>query len=330
MGRDRMSVWKPAYLVHGDDHGRIGERRANLRRKAEEEAGAQGVEVFDADAATPAAVAVALSAMTFSIGHRFLVVDGVERWKDADVKTHVLPALKAMDPGTTIAFFGRDDGRIKTPATLVDAVGKAGGVVGEEVMLKAKDLPRWVAAEGAKLGLTLGNPAARVLVEAVGERQQRLLRELEKLALEHGPGTAIGVEEVQESCAGSAERKLWTLADALVAGDGKGATRALLELREQGERLPGLLYGMVRRLRDALAIAEALAAGQQPAQIKRGLRMPGFAADRLIADAGRRDVESYRRGLELMADLELESRGGGGGVLDESTAAVRAVIAAAS
>ena len=57
--------------------------------------------------------------------------------------------------------------------------------------------------------------------------------------------------------------------------------------------------------------------------------MPGFAADRLIADAGRRDVESYRRALELMADLELESRGGGGGVLDETTAAVRAVIAAA-
>ena len=141
---------------------------------------------------------------------------------------------------------------------------------------------------------------------------------------------SIGVEEVQESSASSAERKVWTLADALVAGDRKAATRALLDLREQGERLPGLLYGMVRRLRDALAIAEALAAGQPPAQIKRGLRMPSFAADRLIADAGRRDVEAYRRALELMADLELESRGGGGGVLGEDTAAVRAVIAAAT
>jgi hypothetical protein len=29
-----------------------------------------------------------------------------------------------------------------------------------------------------------------------------------------------------------------------------------------------------------------------------------------------------------MADLELESRGGGGGVLDEDTAAMRAVVAA--
>jgi DNA polymerase III subunit delta len=89
-----------------------------------------------------------------------------------------------------------------------------------------------------------------------------------------------------------------------------------------------LLYQMARRVRDAVAIAEALQAGQAPAQIKRGLRMPSFAADRLISDVSKRDVEAYRRALELLADLELESRGGGGGALTEDTAAVRAVIAA--
>ena len=155
------------------------------------------------------------------------------------------------------------------------------------------------------------------------------MRELEKLALEHGPGAHIGVEEVQQSCASSAERRAWTLADALVAGDEKTATRALLELRQQGERLPSLLYQMVRRVREALAVAEALSAGQPPAQVRRMLRMPSYAADRLIADVSSRDAESYRHALELLADLEMESRGGGGGVLSEDTAAVRAVIAAA-
>ena len=88
---------------------------------------------------------------------------------------------------------------------------------------------------------------------------------------------------------------------------------------------------MVRRLRDALAVAEALAAGHPAAQVKRGLRMPSFAADRLVADVANRDVESFRRSLELMADLELESRGGGqaGGALDEDTQALQAVLAAA-
>jgi DNA polymerase-3 subunit delta len=324
-----VPAFKPAYLIHGDDHGRIAERRARLRVMAERESGPAGVEVFEGDACTPEAIAGALTAMTFAMGRRFVIADGVERWKESDAEL-VAPALKGLDPEVlTISFFAREDRRLKAPAKLIKAVEDAGGLIAVEGTLKPRELPRWLSQRASELGIELDTQGARALVAQVGDRQQRLVRELEKLALEYGEGAHIGVEEVHESCAGSAERKVWTLADALVAGDRKAATRALIELRQQGERLPGLLYGMVRRLRDAVAIAEALAAGQAPGQIKPTLRMPSFAADRLISDVGKRDVEAYRKALELMADLEMESRGGGGGVLSEETAAVRAVLAAA-
>ena len=324
-----MPAFKAAYLIHGDDHGRIGERRSRLRAVAEAESGPGGVEVLEGDACTADAVAASLAAMTFALGRRFVIADGVERWKEGDVAP-VATAMASADPETlTVAFFAREEGRAKAPAALAKAVEAAGGQVVEEREVKPRDLPRWLVARAAELGITLDVQGARALIAQAGDRPQRLVRELEKLALEHGDGARLGVEEVQASSATSAERKLWTLADALVAGDERTATRALLDLRTQGERLPGLLFGMVRRLRDALAVAEALAAGQPAAQIKRSLRMPSFAADRLVSDAAKRDVESFRRALELMADLELESRGGGGGVLSEDTAAVRAVIAAA-
>jgi DNA polymerase-3 subunit delta len=321
--------FRAAYLIHGDDHGRIAERRARLRAMAEGESGAGGVEVFEGDACTPDAVATALASMTFAVGRRFVIADGVERWKDGDVEavTAAMADLDATD--TTVAFFAREEGRYKVPAALEKAVEKAGGQVAVESAVKARDLPRWLQARARELGVELDLQGARALVAQVGDRQQRLVRELEKLALEYGPGASLDAETVAASSASSAERRLWTLSDALVAGDRRTATRALLELRAQGERVPSLLNGMVRRLRDALAVAEALAAGQAPAQIKRSLRMPSFAADRLISDVSKRDVESLRRALELMADLELESRGGGGGVLSEETAAVRTVIAVA-
>jgi DNA polymerase-3 subunit delta len=319
----------PAYLIHGDDHGRIGERRAKLRAMAEAESGQNGVELFEGDACSGETVAGALTAMTFALGRRFVIADGVERWKDADVAA-VAAAMDGMDPETlTVAFFAREDARVKAPAALHKAVEKAGGKIAAENLLKGRALPAWLVKQASELGFELDQQAAKALVAQVGERRQRLLRELEKLALEYGEGAHVGVEEVQASCASSAERKAWTLADALVAGDEKTATRALLELRQQGERLPSLLYQMVRRVRDALAIAEALAAGQPPGQIRRTLRMPSFAADRLIADVSNRDADAYRRALEVLADLEVESRGGGGGALSEDTAAVRAVIAAA-
>ena len=81
-----MPAFKPAYLIRGDDHGRIAERRRRLRALAEQESGTQGIELFEGDAATPEAVANALNALTFAIGRRFIVADGVERWTDKQLE----------------------------------------------------------------------------------------------------------------------------------------------------------------------------------------------------------------------------------------------------
>src|SRR5207245_451381 len=166
-------AFKPAYLIHGDDHGRIAERRSRLRALAERESGAGGLEVLEDDAATPAAAAAALSAMTLSPGRRFIVVDGVERWKAGD---------------------------------------------------------------------------------------------LEPLAHELGAGARLDAEAVEELTARSAERRAWTLADALVARDAPAALRTYEALTAQGERIESLIYHLTRRLREALGVAERLEAGEAPAQ----------------------------------------------------------------
>jgi DNA polymerase-3 subunit delta len=320
--------FKAAYLIHGDDHGRIAERRARLRALAESEGGASGAEVFEGEDSTPETVAAALSAMTFATGRRFLIVDGVERWKDKEVQAQLAPLLGSMPPETTVAFFAREEGRAKAPPALHDAVKAAGGDINVEGAVKPWELAKWVRERARQLGLELDAAAAQALIAHVGERQQRLQRELETLALEVGTGAQVGADDVEERAADSAERKIWTLADLLVAGDGPGATRCYLELRAQGERLPGLLYWMTNRVRQAYDVVCKLDAGQAPAEIKRTLRMPSKAADRFIADARRADVASLRRAIEALADLEVASRGGT--ELDEDTAALRTIEAIAA
>ncbi len=124
----------------------------------------------------------------------------------------------------------------------------------------------------------------------------------------------------------SAERRAWTVADALVAGDSRTAVAAYLQLREQGERLPGLLYWISQRVRAAHDVAVALDEGEAPAQIKRRLRMPSRAADRLIADARRTGSERLAQATCEIADLELASRGGGSGAAGEDTSALIAIV----
>jgi len=249
----------------------------------------------------------------------------VERWKDADIESTLAPVMADIAPDTTVAFFAREEGRAKVSPKLVAAVKKAGGDVDAETALKPRELPKWVVAEGARLGVKVEGAAAKALVAQVGERQQRLLRELEKLALEHGEGATIGVEEVEGAAAQSAERQIWGLVDAMVGGDRALATRAFLELRAQGETLPRLVPLMARRIREVLAIAVRLEAGESPAQLKSSLKMSPWLADRRIKEARGTDVESLQRALEELAELELASRGNT--ELAEDTAALQAIEA---
>lgn len=339
-----MSSLKPAYLIHGDDHGAIAERRSRLKALAEAQGDAASVEIVTGEDATPEAVALALATMTFAIGHRVIVVDGAERFKQSEVAERIAPAMAAMPPETTVAFFAREEGRSKAPDALHEAVKAVKGQIACEAQIKPWELAGWVREQAAKLGLSLDAFAAKTLVAQVGERQQRLLRELEKLALaaDEQPTpqrpVKIGAEEIEQQAAHSTAWRAFSFADALVGADAGEATRAYVRLRAQGERISGLIYLMAQRLRDAEDVAERLAQGESPAQIKRTLRMPPRAAERFIADVERSEPERLRAALCRIADLELDTRGGAPvtgsrtslSSLEEDTLALRAVLAIAA
>jgi DNA polymerase III subunit delta len=209
--------------------------------------------------------------------------------------------------------------------------------------VKPWELPKWAREQAARLGLALDQAAAKALVAQVGERQQRLLRELEKFALElDDPAPSqpirVSVQQIEERAAHSAERRVFVLADALVGGDAREATLAYVRLRQQGERLGGLAYLMASRLREALAVAVRMQAGESAAEVRRGLRMPPRAAERFVADVARSDPERLRVALGVLADLELDTRSGAQlragrsrrSHLNEDTLALRAIDAIVS
>ncbi len=222
--------------------------------------------MLEGEAATPAGVAAALATMTLAVGRRVIIVEGVERWRQADVEKQLAPAIAQMPPETTLAMFAREEARAKAPAALHDAVKRAGGQIVAQMTVKPWELAKWAREQAARLGLALDAAAAKALVAQVGERQQRLLRELEKLALEGDQRRrARAVRRARRSK--RARRTRQSGAPTASPTRSSAATRArrtlsYLRLREQGERLSGLIYLMAARLRDALAIALRLQAGE--------------------------------------------------------------------
>ena len=306
---NRMASFKSAYLIHGNDHGRIAERRSRLRSVAELESGEGGIEILEGERATVEQTVAALSAMSLSTGRRFVIVDGAERWKSSELDP-LKAILEDMPPETTLALFAKEEGRNAIPDGLAMAVVAAGGAVSEEAGVKPWKLGEWAIGQAGELGIKLDPTAAKLLVAIVGDRQQRLRRELEKIALALEPGASVDSDAVAELAAGSSERKVWTFADAIVAGQGRRSVKVWLELEHQGERAGALIGLGARRLREAIAAAERLDAGERPSEVRSSLRMPPKAAEAFMREIQRTDVASLKESLVAFADLEVATRGG--------------------
>jgi len=315
---------KPAYLVCGDDDAKIDAWRARVRHRAEEERGPGGLETFDARAAEPAEVVAALTALTFDPGTRYVLVDEVGAWKAAQLEP--LEAILAeMPPETVLVAIVRG----KALKQLAKAVEGAGGEVREYPAPKPWELPKWIAERGRELGLQVDQEAAKELVALVGVGQQRLSRELEKIALAIHPSTNVTLANVDDLAAGDTAPQAYDLADALVAGDLR-ATLALAErLESHGERPGRLVYPVVRRLREVHRAASLLDQGLPESKVGEALKAPPWLVKKTVARAKKADRAALERAICIFADLEIDMRGGGELQLDEDTAFSLALARAA-
>lgn len=297
------------YLIAGTDGAKIDATRGRLRARAEREGGAGALEVFEPGEGRGApdheALLGAIPAMSLMGARRYLLADGVERWRDRQLEA-VAAALAELPPDLTLVLISR----AKAPPKLLKAVKAAEGEVHEFEAPKARELPRRLIADAGQLGFTLDPAAARLLVDRMGASPVRLQHELERLALWAGEGGEVGLEDLQAMVADTSETAVWSLSDALLDRDAAAALRIAERLIAQGENVTGLIYGLASRLRAACAAAAQLEEGVPPKQVEGSLKMHPYAARQLVGRLRDPDLAELRAATETLADLELWCRGG--------------------
>jgi DNA polymerase-3 subunit delta len=318
-----MAELKPAYLVCGEDDAKIDSWRGRVRRRAEEENGPGGLESLDARSSGPDEVAAALSTLTFGTGMRYVMVDGVEAWKAGDLDP-LERELAAPAPDTVLVLIARG----KAPARLVKAVDKAGGERREYAAPKPWELPKWAAERAQEEGLVIDKEGAKLLVERTGSSQQRIAREIEKLALMIHPETRLDAAVVAEFASGWDGGQAYDLADAVVAGDLETTLRLAERLTSAGEPPARLVWPVIRRLREVHRAAQLLDAGVPERDAASALGTPPWLAKRAVAAAKKADRTALARALCAFADLEVDVRSGEG--TDEHTGFTRALARAAA
>jgi DNA polymerase-3 subunit delta len=316
-----MADPKNLFLVQGDDEVKIDGWRQRVHDRAAEDP-ESSMEIFP-DPTPVEEVAAALSAMTLGIGRRWMLVEGVERWKEKDVQA-VTDALAGLPPDTTAVLiaagaFKREKGGEKppAPAKLIDAVGKYGGEVKNLKAPTTAKYSAWAAEQAGRLGLTLSPDAAQALVDRVGEdetrrlQERRLMRELEKIAIFGPEEGRVDLDTVEELTASDAEARTWQLADALVAGDGALAIRLAEDLRDRGADIMYVLFALLRKVRETRRAWAAIEEGGSTREVASALRVPEWKARAIKAQAERVDGARLERLVAALADLDYGVRGGG-------------------
>lgn len=300
---------RPLYLISGSDGAKIDATRARLRARAEREAGAEALTVFEpVEGRTMPdheALLASLPALSLTQARRYLLADGVEKWRDKQIEP-VVAAIATLPPDLTLVLISR----AKAPPKLLKAVKAADGEVHHFEAPKARELPRQLVADAQGLGFRLDPRAARMLVERMGASPVRLRNELERLALWAGPDGEVSAEDLEEMVADTSEAAVWSLSDALLEGDEAAAQRLAEQLISQGENVTGLVYGLASRLRNACAAAAQLNEGVPPKEVESSLKMHPYAAKQLVGRIREADLADLRRATESLAELELWCRGG--------------------
>lgn len=300
---------QPLYLIAGTDGAKIDSTRTRLRARAEREAGGDALEVFEPGEGRGMpdheALLAAIPAMSLVQSRRYLLADGVERWRERQLEP-VCAAVGALPPDLTLVLIAR----AKAPAKLAKAVKAAGGEIHEFEAPKAREMPRAMVADAQRLGCRLDPAAARALVDRMGASPVRLANELRRLALWAGDGGEVGLDDLEEMVADTSEAAVWSLSDALLEGNGAAALRIGEQLLEQGENVTGLIYGLASRLRSACAAAAQLEEGVPPKQVESSLKMHPYAAKQLVSRLRDADLADLRAATEALAQLEIWCRGG--------------------
>jgi DNA polymerase-3 subunit delta len=199
--------------------------------------------------------------------------------------------------------------RGKVPKALGEAIAHVGGAVVDTS--PGRKVGEWVAQHLADAGLKVDPEGRARLVTWVGDEPSRLLGLLDLLRSTYGAGTKITAAEIEPFLGDDGGVPPWELTDAIDRGDRAAALELLHRMIGQGERHPfQLLSTLHSHFARMLRLDGADVAGEQQAAELLGLKGSTFPAKKALGQARRLGHERIVRAMGLLAEADLDLRGG--------------------
>ena len=302
----------PVYLIVGTDRPKVRRALQRLRQRAVRESGSDiNVCTFDAAGGPPAEVVreVLRAAATpgLALGARVIILSGVHSLKVAQ-RRELVAYIQDPTPDTILALEAE---KLAKDDALYKAVLKGGRVLSYELP-KKYEMVAWVRQMAEAVGLALGTPAARHLLDVCGEdpsHAERLEREIDKLAA-YCRGAEAGVDDIDAVCVPDDEVRIFDLMDAVGHRQREHAFALLEAVFASGasrDDANAVLYSLRRHiglLDRALAIQHA-----DQSSAAKELGVHPFTARKLLEQRREYDRRRVDRAYRALAVAETGLRG---------------------
>ncbi len=220
-------------------------------------------------------------------------------FRSAETCQRLVNLLQGLPPSTTLALAVADIHQGGKKGWEVMDDGKRGKIIrawadkaGSRAALKELRLPRpqdmthWIVERAKQEGGQINPRAAAELAALTGNETGIAVQEIRKLLLYVNYARPIEIEDVQEAAASGGVANIFTLLDAIEAGNPRAALKQLKLLLEEED--PAYIFGMiVRQYRLMIIAREALDQGTSPFERLRAFKVSEKAAEMLTPPARR-------------------------------------------
>jgi len=192
--------------------------------------------------------------------------------------------------------------------TMLRTLKDLGGSIRHFASPSGAELSAWIVQQVRANGGEISPRAAETLAAFVGSNLRQLAQEIDKL-ISYTSGRQIQEADVNQLVADAREMKVWTLTDAVAAGQRDLAVQALHHMLNDGAQPLMLMAMITRQFRMLVQVKDLVEQRLTPDEIARQLRINPYGA-RKAADTARsftfERLDAIYRHL-LDADLGIKS-----------------------
>ncbi len=289
------------YFFTGENTFALRHERSQWKTRFAEKHGEENLLVLSSADVTYRLLLDEVGTMPFIGDKRLVIIDGVPKFEKEEIESlpqHIHPSclLLFCDP--------KPDKRLTSVKVLLKIAD-----VKEFAPLEGAALGGWIRAYAQGKGTACDARAASLLLEIVGENQDTLAQEIEKLAVFAGT-QQITEDVVRRLAVPSGEREIWQLTNELARGQTQPALRYVRELLSRGEDPYGVWSILLWMLRNVVTVHAAAASGERNAAnlAKMGVPFPSVRTLQPFAD--RLSPEKLSSIVNWAADTDIDLKTG--------------------